>query len=94
MVNNARIKRASIDSSWLRLIDAVPTVVEVAEVSNSRTLPSVHFPRQHNIVRGSSLPGEAIMICIDTSDWMQNKESPRFKEQADAIRFYCTQKFK
>ncbi|GKB58073.1 hypothetical protein Tco_0914259 [Tanacetum coccineum] len=45
MVNNARIKRASIDSSWLRLIDAVPTVVEVAEASNSRTLPSVTFPR-------------------------------------------------
>ncbi|GJW60874.1 hypothetical protein Tco_0110209 [Tanacetum coccineum] len=56
MVNNARIKRASIDSSWLRLIDVVPTVVEVAEASNSRTLPSVHFSRQHNIVRGSSLP--------------------------------------
>ncbi|GKB10245.1 hypothetical protein Tco_0844168, partial [Tanacetum coccineum] len=54
MVDNARIKRASIDSSWLRLIDAVPTIVEVAEVSNSRTLLSVHFPRQHNIVRGSS----------------------------------------
>nr|GEU49536.1 cation/H+ exchanger, cation/H+ exchanger, CPA1 family [Tanacetum cinerariifolium] len=28
MVVNARIKRASIDSSWLRLIDAVSTVVE------------------------------------------------------------------
>ncbi|GJT92794.1 hypothetical protein Tco_1081639 [Tanacetum coccineum] len=50
MVDNARIKRASIDSSWLRLIDVVPTIVEVAEASNSRTLPSIHFPRQHNIV--------------------------------------------
>ncbi|GKG03131.1 hypothetical protein Tco_0310767, partial [Tanacetum coccineum] len=56
MVNNAPIKRASIDSSWLRLIDVVPTVVEVAEASNSRTLSSAHFSRQHNIVRGSSLP--------------------------------------
>ncbi|GKC91139.1 hypothetical protein Tco_1151788, partial [Tanacetum coccineum] len=56
MVNNARIKRASIDSSWLRLIDVVTTVVEVAEASNSRTLPFVHFPWQHNTVRGSSLP--------------------------------------
>ncbi|GKC66842.1 hypothetical protein Tco_1099440, partial [Tanacetum coccineum] len=46
--------QASIDSSWLRLIDAVSTVVKVAEASNSRTLPSFHFPRQHNIVKGSS----------------------------------------
>ncbi|GKB84282.1 hypothetical protein Tco_0956554 [Tanacetum coccineum] len=56
MVNNARIKRESIDSSWLRLIDVVPTVMKVVEASNSRTLPSVHFLQQHNIVRGSSLP--------------------------------------
>ncbi|GJR68991.1 dehydroascorbate reductase 2 [Tanacetum coccineum] len=45
------------------------------------------------INKSSPSTGEAIMICIDTSDWMQNKESPRFKQQADAIRFYCTQKF-
>ncbi|GKC61835.1 hypothetical protein Tco_1089433, partial [Tanacetum coccineum] len=55
MVDNAHVKRASIDSSWLRLIDAVSTVMEVAEASNSRTLPSFHFPRQHNTVRGSSI---------------------------------------
>ncbi|GJW60875.1 dehydroascorbate reductase 2 [Tanacetum coccineum] len=45
------------------------------------------------INKSSPSTGEAIMICIDTSGWMQNKESPRFKQQADAIRFYCTQKF-
>nr|GEX58583.1 26S proteasome non-ATPase regulatory subunit 4 homolog [Tanacetum cinerariifolium] len=42
----------------------------------------------------SSSTGEPIMICIDTSGWMQNKESPRFKEQAKAIRLYCTRKIK
>ncbi|GJY05133.1 hypothetical protein Tco_0371073 [Tanacetum coccineum] len=40
------------------------------------------------INKSSPSTGEAIMICIDTSDWMENKESPRFKQQADAIRFY------
>nr|GEX92726.1 dehydroascorbate reductase 2 [Tanacetum cinerariifolium] len=46
------------------------------------------------INKSSSSTGEAIMICIDTSGWMQNKESPRFKEQAKAIRLYCTHKIK
>ncbi|GKD64365.1 dehydroascorbate reductase 2, partial [Tanacetum coccineum] len=38
--------------------------------------------------------GEAIMICIDTSRWMMGNNSHMFKQQADAIRLYCTQKFK
>ncbi|GKE69221.1 hypothetical protein Tco_1527293, partial [Tanacetum coccineum] len=54
MVDNARIKRTSIDSSWLRLLDDMSTVMEVAKASNSGTLSSFHFPRQHNIVRGLS----------------------------------------
>ncbi|PWA58864.1 26S proteasome non-ATPase regulatory subunit 4 [Artemisia annua] len=33
-----------------------------------------------------------IMICLDNSWWMESKESPMFKEQAEAIRFYCEQK--
>ncbi|GKE05018.1 dehydroascorbate reductase 2 [Tanacetum coccineum] len=40
------------------------------------------------------MEGEAIMICIDTSRWMMGNNSHMFKQQADAIRLYCTQKFK
>ncbi|GKD41678.1 hypothetical protein Tco_1261885 [Tanacetum coccineum] len=32
---------------------------------------------------------EAIMICLDNSYWMESTKSPMFKEQADAIEFYC-----
>ncbi|PWA96357.1 hypothetical protein CTI12_AA039470 [Artemisia annua] len=38
--------------------------------------------------------GEAIMICVDTSTWMTGNNSHMFKEQADAVRLYCTEKFK
>ncbi|GJU65598.1 hypothetical protein Tco_1247433 [Tanacetum coccineum] len=41
----------------LIVVGSVSMVMEVAEASNSRTLPSFHFPRQHNTVRGSSWPG-------------------------------------
>ncbi|GJX70874.1 hypothetical protein Tco_0308045 [Tanacetum coccineum] len=34
--------------------DKVATLVEVAEASNSRTLPSFHYPRQHDIFERSS----------------------------------------
>ena len=34
------------------------------------------------------------MICIDTSKWMTGDNSHMFKEQAEAIELYCTQKFK
>ncbi|GKB87297.1 replication protein A 70 kDa DNA-binding subunit B, partial [Tanacetum coccineum] len=39
-----------------RLTDVVAALVEVDEASNYRTLPSFHFPRQDNIVKGSSWP--------------------------------------
>nr|GEV62827.1 UBN2 domain-containing protein [Tanacetum cinerariifolium] len=38
----------------LLLIDVVIALLEVAEVRNSHTLPSFHYLRQHNIVKGSS----------------------------------------
>ncbi|GKE64499.1 dehydroascorbate reductase 2, partial [Tanacetum coccineum] len=37
---------------------------------------------------------EAIMICVDTSWWMEDTESPMFEEQAEAIKLYCNNKFK
>nr|GEU34059.1 hypothetical protein [Tanacetum cinerariifolium] len=41
-----------------RLIDTVVTLVEVAEPSNSRTLPSFHYLRQHDIVEILSQPSK------------------------------------
>ncbi|PWA79443.1 26S proteasome non-ATPase regulatory subunit 4 [Artemisia annua] len=38
------------------------------------------------------MEGEAIMICIDTSDWMDSTKSDSFKEQLAAIELYCTKK--
>ncbi|PWA61581.1 dehydroascorbate reductase 2 [Artemisia annua] len=37
---------------------------------------------------------ESIMICLDTSNWMENTESPMFKEQLEAIELYCDNIFK
>ncbi|GKA75945.1 dehydroascorbate reductase 2 [Tanacetum coccineum] len=34
------------------------------------------------------------MICLDNSYWMESTKSPMFKEQADAIKFYCNIKLK
>nr|GEW08320.1 hypothetical protein [Tanacetum cinerariifolium] len=48
------LKVGGDDRIWLRLIDAVAAVVEVAEANNLYTLPSFHYPRQHDIVERSS----------------------------------------
>nr|GEW33280.1 hypothetical protein [Tanacetum cinerariifolium] len=42
----------------------------------------------------SSEEAEAIMICLDNSYWIESTKSPMFKEQADAIEFYCNIKLK
>ncbi|PWA60992.1 dehydroascorbate reductase 2 [Artemisia annua] len=36
---------------------------------------------------------EAIMICVDTSGWMEGTKSPMFQEQLEAIKLYCNNKF-
>ncbi|PWA88388.1 hypothetical protein CTI12_AA120680 [Artemisia annua] len=38
------------------------------------------------------MEGEAIIICIDTSSWMDSTESDSFKEQVAAIELYCSKK--
>ncbi|GJU13041.1 hypothetical protein Tco_1135437 [Tanacetum coccineum] len=68
MVDNACIKRASIDSSWLRLIDAVPTIMEVAEASNSRTLPSVHFPRTSPQDTNGTALGHLMLLSVAVNE--------------------------
>ncbi|GJT26500.1 hypothetical protein Tco_0906775 [Tanacetum coccineum] len=73
MVDNAHIKRASIDSSWLRLIDSVSMVMEVAEASNSRTLPSFHFPRQRNTCETPAMAAMTMWLWLPRQDTGDNK---------------------
>ncbi|GJS97014.1 dehydroascorbate reductase 2 [Tanacetum coccineum] len=37
---------------------------------------------------------EAIIICLDSGEWMENTKSPMFMEQASAMQYYCEKKFK
>ncbi|GKD00081.1 dehydroascorbate reductase 2 [Tanacetum coccineum] len=38
--------------------------------------------------------GEAILICLDNSWWMESFDSPMFHDQLSALEFYCKKKFK
>ncbi|GKC58251.1 dehydroascorbate reductase 2 [Tanacetum coccineum] len=38
--------------------------------------------------------GEAIMICLDNSWWMESIDSPMFQDQLSALSLYCKKKFK
>nr|GEU36981.1 hypothetical protein [Tanacetum cinerariifolium] len=42
----------------------------------------------------SSPKAEAIMICLDSGEWMESTKSPMFKEQASAMQYYCKKKLK
>nr|GFA87961.1 dehydroascorbate reductase 2 [Tanacetum cinerariifolium] len=37
---------------------------------------------------------EAIIICLDSGEWMENTKSPMFMEQVSAMQYYCQKKFK
>ncbi|GJT12494.1 hypothetical protein Tco_0859536 [Tanacetum coccineum] len=52
----------------IRLIDVVAALVEVAEASNSRTLPSFHYPHQYAILKRSSQPIAALLEVAEASN--------------------------
>ncbi|GJS67281.1 hypothetical protein Tco_0681845, partial [Tanacetum coccineum] len=74
------------------LTDVVAALVEVDEASNYRTLPSFHFPRQDNIVKGSSWPTDQNEEFGE--DFLRYKASPilmpRFMDvpSAELVEYY------